>query len=308
MKAVRLFLIVCVIFGGACLSSCRKDTVAKIGGADSPTGIMIKDKEHGEITLDEAVGRAIIEFNNSLYLTGECAAEGHEILRSEKDENKTVCFVLASYGEYSFENGNFTKTSGSGMIPAKIVLDKDMSLVSLEMPEDGAGYGESLKKLFPEDLLYTVFEKEASSSYYNTLAEQEHVYAKAYLEKIGRDAPIGEYADFEHILPDMNVSASNALIDLYSDYPMWIGTEEKIENGVRYVYETQWEPSGKNDGSGIITYRKYNYETNEEMDKTVLKISSPGGASGAENGENITDKEALELYITDETGNLRKPK
>ena len=68
----------------------------------------------------------------------------------------------------------------------------------------------------------------------------------------------------------MDTEASNTLIDLYYDYPYWIGTEEKIENGVRCVYEKKWQSSGG--GDGTVTYLKYEYGSEKVLEKTVIEV------------------------------------
>ena len=51
------------------------------------------------------------------------------------------------------------------------------------------------------------------------------------------------------------------------DYPDWIGTREQIENGKRYIYETQYDKY-----SNIVTFIKYN-EEKEQLENMKYKIN-----------------------------------
>ena len=62
-------------------------------------------------------------------------------------------------------------------------------------------------------------------------------------------------------IPDIPDETYNMIFDRYWEYPYWIGTQEKIEDGVRYVYETQWKDYGDSDSMVYLT--KYVYGTGE---------------------------------------------
>ncbi|MDO4562724.1 MAG: DUF4825 domain-containing protein [Clostridia bacterium] len=214
------------------------------------------------------VGKTIIEYNRGMYQDGECSGEGHVIYDVLRTDDKVEVFAIASYGEYGFQNGNFVKISGSGVIPTKITYTPEYSFVAYEVPKDGSLYEESLKELFPEPLWDMALEIDA---YDITICrEQERAYAQTYLEEIGRSAVVGDYSDFEYNIPDIAADASNALLEDYSAYPYWIGTEEKIENGVRVVYETAWESANGTDGT--VTYKKYNYDDKKVIEEKAVTV------------------------------------
>lgn len=221
------------------------------------------------VDLESATSLAILNNNTGKYLSGETTAEGHIILDTITEAEKVYVYALTTYGEYGFENGIFTKVSGTGVIPTKITFEKKDSgyyLVEYKEPKDGNLYAESIKEMFPDNL-----EKRAMN-YTDWDAEkchqQEYQYANQYLTTIGRDAEVS--FKVEHKLADMNVTASNMFIDLYHDYPYWIGTQEKIEHNVRYVYEKLWEDKGK--GDGIVTFKKYKYDNNAVVEEYVIEV------------------------------------
>ena len=76
--------------------------------------------------MDDAVGKAILE-GSGLYAKGETATEGHIILDTVRDNGLIKVYAIASYGEFGFENGVFTKVSGSGAIPTVITFSRSFT-------------------------------------------------------------------------------------------------------------------------------------------------------------------------------------
>lgn len=223
-----------------------------------------------ESALDETVSLAFLENNKESYQEGECAGEGHILLGQEEKSDITKVYALTMYGEYGFENGNFVKVSGSGTIPAVFTFtnsDGGLVCTKIEYPEDGSEYTRSIKKMFPSE-----YQDRALSPTDNDmqgLQAQERAYAASYLKKIGRDAVIGDYGDFKHtLLTDVGVSVavSNRINGkAFADYPMWIGSREALENGVRYVYEMSY-----NKEAHEIDFTKYEYGTHKIVVRTRL--------------------------------------
>ncbi|MEA4815226.1 MAG: M56 family metallopeptidase [Oscillospiraceae bacterium] len=219
--------------------------------------------------LDEALSAAFLKDNKTSHIRGECVGEGHIILGSETLSGVTKVYTLTMYGEYGFEDGNFVKVSGTGIIPAVFTFtDSGDGLVCTEIlyPEDGSAYAKSIKKMFPSE--YQERALQPSDGDMQDLVSQERAYAASYLKEIGRDATIGDYGDFEHtLLTDVGVpvGVSNSIINnpLFSDYPIWIGNREKLENGVRYVYQVSYDKTATE-----IVFTKYEYDTNKIVECT----------------------------------------
>ena len=231
----------------------------------------------GPVTEDEAVALALLDQAQSGYQSGECPAEGHIILGSVPgDEADTVLvYAQCSVGNYGFVNDNFEEVSGSGAIPSRLTFVRDengvLTLTDFWQAEDGDRYADSIRETFPADLVGLALDTE---SYYPDLQKQKEAYARAYLEEIGRVAEIGEYADFEHPLAceqGMSAEASNTLMEAMPDYPFFLGSEERIEDGVRWVYTTQWAP-GETEGEGFASYTKTNYDTGEVAESHVFEV------------------------------------
>ena len=235
--------------------------------SDQPDKTEVNSKQvtSDHADLEQAVGQAILSENKERYSGGECVAEGHKILGQEEENGLLTVYVLTMYGEYAFENGRFIKDSGTGVIPAIIKFSGDERngyvLEDMEWPRDGGYYLLSIREMFPESL------QEACISVTDEISEelsrQEKAYAEKYLKEINRTAQTGEYADVEHkLLTDAGVSAqvSDQLDETAKgksmNYPYFIGNVEKIEDGVRYVYETKTDEKARE-----IIYTKTEYDT-----------------------------------------------
>lgn len=222
--------------------------------------------ETGEPAVEATVISALLDQAGSGYYPGECVAEGHEILDIVREEDQWQVYLIASVGQYGFCTGHFEEISGSGAIPTRITFAEENGALVVEdhwQPEDGSGYADSIKETFPLSLQLQAL---SAQDYYDGLKEQKQAYAEAYLESIGREAPVGAYGDFDHPLftdLGMSVAVSNELLTIEKlyNFPFYIGNVERVEDGVRWIYETAWNSPG--DGTGTAIYTKKNYETGE---------------------------------------------
>ncbi|MCH5185670.1 MAG: DUF4825 domain-containing protein [Oscillospiraceae bacterium] len=223
---------------------------------------------------DTLISKAILTHNSGGFADGECCAEGHIVLGNAEDGGNRIFYLLTSYGEYGFENGNFIKTSGTGIIPVRLTFDENNEPIEYKEPTDGAEYINSLKEIFPAEYHARIFHENADyEDDYHALLDQEHIYADAYLKSINHDdCAIGEYADFEHTLTEeLDVSVSNSLLDLFYEYPFWLGTAEKVEDGKRYVYEHKQDVY--ENVKTVVTYRKYSYHSGDIAEETVIEVN-----------------------------------
>ena len=189
------------------------------------------------MNLQFYLSQVLLDQASSGYLEGECVAEGHIILDTVREEEFWKVYTLASVGQYGFCSGHFEKVSGSGAIPTMLTIGQDENgdyyCYGVWEPMDGSYYADSIKETFPRSLWNKALHADEK---YGELREQQEAYAQAYLESIGREAPIGSYGDFEHPLfteNGMSVEVSNALLTIEKLYPfpMHIGNVEKIEDG-----------------------------------------------------------------------------
>ncbi len=226
-------------------------------------------------SLEEAVANAIKQRSEG-YMDGEFVSEGHIILAVDEDAETVKVYALASLGVFGFENGIFTKVSGSGAIPTVMTFYKDRqgryALIKYQEPVDGAGYVESVREMFPLRLHARVL---SAHDDYPKLKKRQEAQAREYLRSIGRSAEV-RVEPVKKKLADINVEAANKLLELtkfdsfLNNCPYWLGTRELIENGERFIYETAQSKAG--DGYDLITFRKIraNGEVVEERQYKIV--------------------------------------
>jgi hypothetical protein len=228
--------------------------------------------------IDKAVSNALLSGSHGPAWFSECSGEGHYIMDSKTEGTTVTVYLLAMDGQYGFEDGNFVKVSGSGVIPTVITFsldtDGNYTFVDKKMPDDGALYTSSIKKLFPKALQDQCLHTSADTGRIKDLAAQEQKYAAVYLKSIGREAVIGEYRDFPHpLLTDFGVSVevANMMISnkYLSNFPFWVGNREYIEDGVRYIYQVEFDKA-----SHKIIYSKLAYDTKTVSEKLVFDASN----------------------------------
>ncbi len=219
-----------------------------------------KPQPQNPTSIEEAVSEAIKDQSKN-YAAGEVFTEGHIILDTEEKDEKRIVYTISSYGAFGFENGIFTKVSGSGAIPTVMTFSKNGNgeyvLQDYKEPMDGSYYIKSIKEIFPKRLWDKVL---TGNNKYPELAKQQEKQAAEYLDSIGRNAEV-KAANVEKKLPEINVDASNKIFTEYTKYdselnnfPYWIGTRELLQNGARYIYETSQNKTG--DGYDLIIFRK----------------------------------------------------
>lgn len=169
------------------------------------------------------------------------------------------------------KHGYFVKCSGTGIIPVAMEFSYDdrqgYELEAYRMPRDGAEYLASIHEMFPEDLWEECCPTtETYAKTYAGLKKQEERYTKRYLERIGREAAVGDHPDALHpLLTDagFSVKVSNLMSEnrKISAYPYWIGNLERIEDGVRYQYAMALDKKAQE-----IVYTKSEYDTGKAVE------------------------------------------
>ena len=178
------------------------------------------------------------------------------ICKKEIVDNKCKVYVLTDFSQFGFENGYFVE-KGGGRIPAVMTFEKTTdgyNLLSIEYAEDGTRYQPSIERMFPKKYQYRVmFSTEKDSE---NLWNQNKAYAKAYLDKIGRNEEIRRYSEVEQILltdVGISVEVSNKILENKNipNYNYDLGYFESVEDGVRYIYSKSYDKE-KNKG-----YRRF---------------------------------------------------
>ncbi len=239
----------------------------------SPDTPISDDSEENQ--LDTAIREAIFAENIGNYLPGECQGVGYKIIETFEEDGVLSVYALTEYVEYGFQDGVLVNVSGTN---PKV-------LMRFEQMESG-----NYKLIFYTrlDLFSDLSEKEieqlleplnkTGKSYVYTDEDLQKVRAQAdedavaYLKSINRVADVGVRTEHKgNLLTDL-VPNTDLLMELskdetYSLYPDWIGTQERIENSIRCIYQTEYDEVLKQ-----IIFSKILFDTNETVERQVIDI------------------------------------
>lgn len=219
--------------------------------------------------LDTAVSKAIFSINSNKNWLGECPAEGHIIMGTDKEGDKIKAYVLEAYSSYGFDNGWFVEQGGHSTACVMTFLKTDEGYIfqDVEYTEDGAHLDDSVKRLFP--LRYRKRAISFKQEDMQSLDEQCRKYAEAYLKENGRTEKVGSYSDVERIaLTDLGVSveASNRILEQKGSINYChIGSYEELQDGVRYLCRT-----GYSETENMVVFVKEKYDSGQIVEKTVF--------------------------------------
>lgn len=237
---------------------------------DVPSGEEESERppESGERdSLEDTVVRTVLEEEKGRFLPGEFQGAGCKVLAALPDGENLAVFALIEYREYSFINDVFTNVSGCR---ARVRIDFER--------EDGAYAArryvhleiDALPEEEIEELMAPLKEAGADTVYSDgDLAElraQVNEAAEDYLRQIGREAAAAERETLDlDWLYDKGIG-DNVMSRIFEDekassYPDWLGTEERLENGERFVYRTDYEEQTRQ-----ITYTKTRYDSGEAVE------------------------------------------
>lgn len=220
-------------------------------------------------SLYEAAGKVVLAECGKKITGGELVAEGHAIMSAENVNGKSKICIVASYGGYRFINENFVRIEGKKIIPAVFTFSvNDNGSYMFEHADfdvDGLKYEDAVKQMFVKEVADSTLQNH--ESLVQQLEAQETQQAQSYLTQLGRNSKIGKFADFPtEYLSSNGISSDVANTILANDqllsYPMWIGTQEFVEDGNRFVYETSFH-----EGDTVIVMKKYNYDTKEIVEE-----------------------------------------
>lgn len=210
------------------------------------------------VELDRAVSDVILQNHPVDALRGECPTESHFVYATDETGDAVTVYLVEDYALFGFHNGFFTDVSGAET-PAVLVFQKTESGYRL-LSRKTAQVADEVKTLFPrriaKEILRGLSAVEKEQLWLNQLGQ-----ATDYLGSIGRNAVIcrSEEIGFD-FLSEHGIAAevSNKICEMGLAYDTTIGNHELLENGVRYVYQT--EVDLQNDW---ITFTKFTYDNRE---------------------------------------------
>lgn len=185
--------------------------------------------------LDSSIKKSILATSERLPKS-ELTTSGHIFLGSEIKENFLIAYIIAGVNNFEFQNGILTSIASTGAIPTVIKYNinpenKRYTEVEYLEPNPNADFKSEVNSLFPAEYINSALNANAK---YPEIEEMQINEALDYLDFLERDASVQSYIDKKFI----DIIPNNYFLELAPDYPTWEGTIEKIEDGIRYIYET----------------------------------------------------------------------
>lgn len=190
--------------------------------------------------LDEAVSQMILDERSQVYKPSFCITEGHKIFGYSKKDDEVTVYGCLTYSAMNFRNGYLTNYGGGGSNPFVATFwDKDgyYKLKEVRDPEDGMGYGDSIREMFPAE-----FERKAlnHNKYMDEMRKQEYAQAEAALKEAGMSCKIADYSDIDTVLfQDYEVQDKIDSSGVFNPflYPTDVGVAMYLLEGKYIVYE-----------------------------------------------------------------------
>lgn len=135
--------------------------------------------------LEQAISKAILEYNTGRYSGSDFACESHVTLATEAGSpadngnklNTVTVYAMVLYQEYSYSDSGLSNISGSH-IPAAITFDIDeagtYTLKEYWLPRDGSYYAKDIKEKFPRAIWTDALDTQKF-----ILAQIQNCYAQA---------------------------------------------------------------------------------------------------------------------------------
>lgn len=227
--------------------------------------------ENIDPALDKAVSQAILENNKDSFKDSEFISQGHIIMGTQEDDGMLKAYILENVNSYQVVNGYFTDTGGllDGVVMTFEHSGSEYIYKNTDHTQDGGLLKDSVKRLFPKEYQERVISiSDDDRNYMSSMCKDS---AEEYLKSINRTAQVKDYADIDFTLltdAGVPVEVSNELTE--NEYPDYIGNYEKLENGVRFVYKTEYI---KNEN--IIIYIKQDY-----VNGNIAELNAVDGSTG----------------------------
>lgn len=227
----------------------------------------------GESSLDAAVREAIFTENFGNYLPGEFQGIGYKIIETFEDDGVLSVYALSEYVEYGFQDDVFVNVSGTN--PKVLMKFRQMESGNYEL----IFYTrlDLLSDLSEEEIeqLLEPLNKTGKRYVFTNMDLQEvrtqaDKAASVYLNSINRVANVGERENHEGKLLTDLVSNEDLILEIIKEYPLypeWTGTQEKIENNIRYIYQTEYDEMLQQ-----IIFSKILFDTNEIVEQQVIDV------------------------------------
>ncbi len=227
--------------------------------------------------LSEAIGKYLSANSTQSDPNAEFCTTAHNIISAIAKDGKYEVYALVSYGEYRFMNGNLVRLTELNVKPTVFTFVKNSKeyydFVHADFPTFASDTEDAVRKMYIRTTAENVMKN--MEIFKTGLLTQEKEAAEKYLKAIGRNAVVGTRSDFTFDSIESQGVSEEAAGKILADqklllYPMWIGNQEFVQDGVRYVYETSYNKS-----DDTLLFRKIDYLTKKNLEE--WKVSAATG-------------------------------
>ncbi len=260
-KIITLFLSALFVLS---LCGCGAEPIPKYNTA---VGNRIVDKIDAKSVIENALLADVFE-NIDKYVA--VASVYDEIAKVEKGK-KTTYFVLASVAGYFAENGKLNRNRGTSPFAVAIELKQTKNgyvvtdFKTCRTAETKEERNAFIAEYFPEG---TDPEAVFNGKRQGLLDKEQKQILENY--EIAQKYGFTGNEDMLEFVPLSN-EAYMAVREFFYIYPDWLGSQEKVENGVRYTYSTTFIPEGNSDEKGVLLFLKTD-EEGVEVERYEVKI------------------------------------
>lgn len=242
----------------------------------SEIDLSAKPKNYKDI--QQVIEDAILKYNKEKFPIGEFAVEGHFTYDVYETMEYTKAYLYVKYSKYQFINDFFENIAEiSSPVVITFSYDEKSGYIMKDYREtdDGAYYEISLHEMFPEDIIPKVKNHMNNKKEMDVIEQKIDKKITEYLTELGRiDYKVAKNrVEEEKKYPDIreeNQMIFDALSQVYSDYPYFIGSLEKLENGQRMKYSMQKEETSEK--KDVLTYEKIRLPEKTQVEKLTLEI------------------------------------
>lgn len=206
-------------------------------------------------------------------MPGEFQGVGYKIIETFEDESVLPVYALSEYVEYGFQDGVFVNVSGTNprvLMRFRQTESENYDLIFYTRLDLFSNLSEGEIEQLLEPLNKTGKKYVFTNIDLQEVRAQADEAAVAYLNSINRAANVGERESHEGKLLTDLVSNEDFIMETIKEYPLypeWTGTQERIENNIRYIYQTEYDEELQQ-----IIFSKMQFDTSEIVERQAIDV------------------------------------
>ncbi len=236
--------------------------------------------------LQSVIENAILVDKYFEFSDCEAYASVYKELTSETKGNKTKYYLVASTGGYILIDDKLSRQSGGKPFPVVVTVKKSGEEYKITEIKSGAFLAtlETRQAFIKENMPSGINSESFVSDNMDELFAKER---KQILLKYSDKKYVFEGKEQPREMLPLWDYAYNQMLEFFEEYPEWIGKIERIENGKKYTYNTEYV--SETEDRGVVSFVKRD-EAGNEVARTDILVDGDNveiiGGNPEENIEN----------------------